>query len=521
MNADMTASAPDRDPVISMEGVSWTYPHADEASLHELDLTVHPGEFVALCGASGSGKSTALRLMNGLIPHFHDNGSLQGTVSVAGVATAMAELDVLGEITGTVLQHPRRQFFTDTVTEELAFAMENLGSPAVQIRERVARSLTELAGSIPVDQRLRDLSGGQQQQVAIAAATTHAPGILLLDEPSSNLSFDAVQRLTQTLAELKEAGVAIVVAEHRLRYLQDLVDRIVVMRGGRIDLHWNAAEFRAVPDEDLAREGLRGTVRDTAAPEVVATGASIARPGHVSEAEVGLAPGLEVERLRCRLGGRTVLSIDRAVFSAGEVTAIRGRNGAGKSTLARIVTGLQRSSGTVRLDGRTVNRRARQQASAIVMQDVQRQLFTDSVGAEIALAAGTRVPAEDIQNILTALDLDHLTERHPLSLSGGQQQRLVVATVRVAGRRIVVFDEPTSGVDRRHLQSISDQIRQVAAGGAVVLLISHDNDLLALAADRQLTLIPPGKESAERGEKNGPAHMEGSGRSGAASRGPL
>ncbi|MGB4779261.1 ATP-binding cassette domain-containing protein, partial [Microbacterium sp.] len=169
-----------------------------------------------------------------------------------------------------------------------------------------------------------------------------------------------------------------------------------------------------------------------------------------------------------------------------------------------IVTGLQRSAGSVRLDGRVLSRRARQRASAIVMQDVQRQLFTDSVEAEITLAAtdasaagsgvtdAAREPeAPDPAAVLAALDLDALADRHPLSLSGGQQQRLVVAAVRVAGRRIVIFDEPSSGVDRRHLQSISDQITAVAAGGAVVLLISHDDDLLALTADRELVLVPP------------------------------
>jgi energy-coupling factor transport system ATP-binding protein len=124
------------------------------------------------------------------------------------------------------------------------------------------------------------------------------------------------------------------------------------------------------------------------------------------------------------------------------------------------------------------------------MQDVQRQLFADSVRAEIALAADAGTRPADVQDVLAALDLDDVAERHPLSLSGGQQQRLVVATVGVCGRRVVVFDEPSSGVDRRHLGSISDQIRRVAADGAVVLLISHDDDLLALAADRQLSLTP-------------------------------
>lgn len=474
--------------MIRIDHVTWTYPHAEQPSLRNLNLRINPGEFVILCGASGSGKSTALRLMNGLIPHFHEDGVLTGTVTVDGLVTTNAELDAIGLVTGTVLQHPKRQFFTDTAPEEVAFAMENFGFSPEEIRRRVVKTVEDLSVGVPVEQRLRDLSGGQQQQVAIAAAIAHRPSILLLDEPSSNLSSDAVQRLTATLASLKAQGVTIVIAEHRLRYLDDLVDRVIVMRDGAIDVEWPAVQLRAVPDDELAREGLRGVVSTVDLPALPASGASI-----VAGVDASDVPGaeLELEAIRCHLGGRVVLDIDRVAFADGSVTAIRGVNGAGKSTFARIVTGLQRSTGTVVLDGKAMSPRARQRASAIVMQDVQRQLFTDSVRAEIHLAGTDAPEAADTDAVLDALDLAHLAERHPLSLSGGQQQRLVVAAVRVAGRRIIVFDEPSSGVDRHHLRSIADQIRRLAANGAIVLLISHDDDLLALAADRQLTLAPP------------------------------
>lgn len=482
--------------MVRIDDVTWTYPGADAPSLESLSLHIEPGEFVVLCGASGSGKSTALRLINGLIPHFHEDGVLSGRVTVDGIVTADADLDRIGLAAGSVLQHPRRQFFADTAAEEIAFAMENFGFPPERIRQRVGSAMEDLAGAMPIDERLQRLSGGQQQQVAIAASSAHEPRILLLDEPSSNLSADAVARFVEELTRLKASGLTIVIAEHRLRYLQHLADRVIVMRDGRIDQSWSSVEFGEVPDEELAREGLRGDIPTTRLPHLPATGASVARPAAPSAAPREPSPGsLELEGVRCRLGGRTVLDLDRAVFPAGEVTAIRGVNGAGKSTLARVVTGLQRSAGTVRLDGRPLSRRRRQRASAIVMQDVQRQLFTDSVAAEIELAAlenrdGSGGPT-DTAAVLASLDLAHLADRHPLSLSGGQQQRLVVAAVRLAGQRIVIFDEPSSGVDRRHLQSISDQIREVAVSGAVALLISHDEDLLALAADRQLELIPP------------------------------
>ncbi|WP_053386205.1 ABC transporter ATP-binding protein [Leucobacter japonicus] len=472
---------------------TWTYPHADTPSLDRLSLQITPGEFVVLCGASGSGKSTALRLLNGLVPHFHDEGALSGEVTVQGLDTVAVELDAIGLVTGTVLQHPRRQFFTDSAPEEIAFAMENFGFPPAEIRTRVGRALARIDGFVPVGERLQRLSGGQQQQVAVVAATAHAPQMLLLDEPSANLSTDAVARLAATLAELKQRGVTIVVAEHRLRYLEELVDRVVVMRSGRIDAQWSAAEFRAVSDETLASEGLRGRVRFAEVPVLAASGRSVATTSVGTDAPESDG-ALVLDDVRVRFGARTVLDIDRLAIPAGSVTAFRGINGSGKSTLVRAIVGLQRASGTISLDGRVLSARARQRASAIVMQDVQRQLFTESVSAELELAAqlrdGSPPDAAELDALLRSLDLDALADRHPLSLSGGQQQRLVIAAARVAGRRVVVFDEPSSGVDRRHLQSIAEHIRAVAAEGAVVILISHDEDLLALAADQQVTLRP-------------------------------
>lgn len=472
--------------MITLSDVSWTYPHADSPTLRDIDLHVAAGEFVVLCGASGSGKSTALRMMNGLIPHFYDDGVLTGSVSVCGIDTLNAHVDDVGLHTGTVLQHPRRQFFTDSVRDEVAFAMENFGFNVEEIRARVNQTVASLAQVLPVGQPLHYLSGGQQQQVAIAAATAHSPRAVLLDEPSSNLSYDAVTRLTATLARLKAAGVTIVIAEHRLRYLQDLIDRVVVMRDGGIDVVWTADQFRCVSDEELQREGLRGRVRSVELPALPAVGQSVVTSA--AAAEVPAPEALELEGIRCRLGGRIVLDLERVAFPAGAVTAIRGANGSGKTTLARIVTGLQRSAGTVRLGTKTLSLSARQRMSALVMQDVQRQLFSETVAGEIELAATGTDPKPDTHAILSALDLDNLATRHPLSLSGGQQQRLVIAAARVSGRRIVVFDEPSSGVDRRHLQSISEHIRALAAGGAVVLLISHDEDLIAQAADHQITL---------------------------------
>jgi energy-coupling factor transport system ATP-binding protein len=495
--------------VIELKDVRWTYEGGDDAVLDGLNLRIGRGETVVVCGPSGSGKSSALRLMNGLVPHFHD-GTLQGEARVDG--EPITDLAQVGRVTGTVLQQPRRQFFTDAIDTELAFALENFGAPAPRIRARVAEVVAEF-GLTDLGGRLRELSGGQQQRVACAAAVTHGPPVLLLDEPTSNLSPQGIADLTAILGHLKERGTTLVIAEHRLHYLRDVADRIVVLQNGRVQKEWTSAEFPGLTEEMLREEGLRSL--DTPArprmPRAFAHGPSIeagenrppdetpvarrhpAGEDHdaVATATAPHAPGsgVTLRGIRCTFRGRPVLDIAEAQLPRGTITAVTGANGAGKTTLARILAGLQRHAGQVLHDGRPLSRSQRQRESVIVMQDVERQLFTDSVTAELRLGA---LPerADHAATVLADLDLDTLGDRHPLSLSGGQQQRLVVATARLSGRRIVIFDEPSSGVDRRHLRSMTAAMRDVAAAGAVVVLISHDADLLDLAADQELRLRP-------------------------------
>ena len=490
--------------MIAVADASWRYAASSEPTLEHIDLAVEPGEAVALCGASGSGKSTLLRMMNGLIPHLHE-GSLSGGVTVAGLDVAASPLEEIGRRTGTVLQHPRRQFFTATAVEETAFAMENFGTAPERIRARVDAVMRRLGIHDLADRPLAHLSGGMQQRVAVAAALAHEPGLLLLDEPSSNLSADAVENLAGVLRELRRLGITIVLSEHRLHYLAPVVDRFVLLERGRVAREWSAEQILALSDADLAAHGLRDirAPATTTLPAVVAHGASIAAGG--PDDGTGIPPATPELRPACggketesgTLRGRTVLSIDDAFFPAGRVTAICGPNGAGKTTLARTIAGLQRHSGSICLDGAELSRRERLRCTAIVMQDVQRQLFTDSARAELRLSAsqaGSGAGALDdaeADRLLDEFDLLPHAEQHPLALSGGQQQRLVIAATRCTRARIVIYDEPSSGVDRRHLESIARAIGDSARGGAVVLLITHDEELLAAAADARLDLHRP------------------------------
>lgn len=477
--------------MIELENVGWAYNTggmdgaggAAAPGLRDLDLTVGRGETVLLCGPSGCGKSSVLKLVNGLIPHFHE-GTLTGKVTVDGVPVPDTPIDRVGRLTATVFQNPRTQFFAGDVTSEIAFALENAGLPAADIERRVRSAADALDVGGLLGRDLGGLSGGQQQQVACAAAKAIDPEVYLFDEPTSNLSAAAIDRITALVRRLRADGRTILIAEHRLYFLKGLVDWVVVMRDGAITGRFTGAEFWRLPAATRREMGLRSLER----PEpprlpTVAAGPS-PRPGPAPD-----AGGLEIRDVRFAYGDTPVLDIGGLRFPSGTVTALTGPNGAGKSTLARAVCGLLKPGGSFVLDGAPMPARRRLRASYIVMQDVNRQLFTDSVETEMRLGAraGELDPAR-IDRQLAESDLDGARERHPLALSGGQKQRLVVATARLTRRRVYVFDEPSSGVDHRHLRSITEVLRSLAAEGAVVIVITHDDELTGLAADRIVTL---------------------------------
>ncbi len=467
-------------PVIEVRDVTVRYRGAEDspASLSHFGLDAAPGTLTVLCGASGCGKSTALRLLNGLVPHFHD-AEVTGSVRVSGADPVAEEIGQAGRTSATVFQNPRTQFFTSDVAGELAFRDENYGLDPDLIRARSARAAEQVGISHLLDRGLHQLSGGELQKVACAQAVAGGTGVLLLDEPTSNLSPRAIDEFAELLGRLKADGRTIVVAEHRLHFLRGLADRVILLDDGRILRRADGDEFFAMGEEERISLGLRTLRRPRPLGGGIATDDA---PG---------TGGLVLENVSFGYRRRPVLRIDRLDLPAGRISAVVGPNGAGKSTLAKVVCGLLRPGrgSRIALDGRPTTVRSRIAASYIVMQDVNRQLFSDSVAGEVSLGLddGRRV---DVDSLLETNSLSQLADRHPQSLSGGQKQRLVIASAMACDKRVYVFDEPTSGVDQRHLVAISAQLRALADAGAVVLVISHDPELLELCADRIVTVRP-------------------------------
>jgi len=473
--------------MIDVRDLSWSFRAADRASLRGVDLTVPQGQTLVLCGASGCGKSTLLRACSGLVPHLHD-GRMSGAVRTAGLDVATIGFEGLGRRIGMVSQHPRRQFFADTVIDELVFASENFGIQPSQIAANLDTVVKQLSLAPLLHRRLSTLSGGQQQRVAIAAALVHQPDLLLLDEPTSNLSASAVSEVVDALAAVKATGTTMVIAEHRLHTVAAIADRLMVISDGVVEREWDPFLPTAIHDGELAAHGVRSlSVSAPTIPSAVAWGAGVTgSTGSVSEPR----PGVNVRDLTCTADGRTVLDIEYAEFPRGAVTAVVGDNGVGKSTLLRVLAGLQRHRGRVGLDGVAVSRRQRRALTAMVHQDASRQLFFASVASEVAeFAAG--ISPESVADVLDRFGLGSMADRHPLALSGGQQQRLVMAATSSSDRDVLLFDEPSSGVDRRNLDALVHVMVEAARRGAVVILVTHDDDLLARAADRRLELTAP------------------------------
>ena len=301
------------------------------------------------------------------------------------------------------------------------------------------------------------------------------PKLYILDEPTANLDRETIERLHDQIAYLKSRGHTILIAEHRLYFLADLIDRAVYLRDGIVERIWSGAEFRRLAETERIALGLR-----TLTPTQVTLPPSRA---------AGEQDGLSVEGLSCRYK-REPPVFQNLSFSArpGEVLAVTGDNGVGKSTLSRCLCGLMReSAGTIRLNGRILGAKQRQRIAYCVMQDVNHQLFSDSVWGECQLAM-EGLSDQRIQEVLERLHLLAFREKHPMSLSGGQKQRLAVATAMLSQKPLLVFDEPTSGLDYARMQEVACCARELADEGRVVLVVTHDREFLQCACDRVLEL---------------------------------
>lgn len=494
--------------MINFKNVSFSYSgeHGTGDGVSEIDLTIKDGEFVVLCGESGCGKTTVTRLINGLAPHFYE-GEMSGSVMIGDVCVNTENLSDIAALTGSVFQNPKSQFFNLDTTGELVFGCENLGIPREQIQQRLEKTKRDLQLDNLMDRDIFELSGGEKQQIACASCYTADPRVFVLDEPSSNLDKRAIQRLHRMLTKIKAAGKTVVIAEHRLYYLMDVADRFIYMRSGKIERIFTRDEMKALSESDLTALGLRLTNMESLA--VLARKEDAPRETPVKgstppETQPVSKPALEALDVTCGYGSTRVLDIERLALPEHSIVALIGDNGSGKSTFAQALAGLIPSNGSIAVGGAYLTAEERSKRSFMVMQDVNRQLFADSVLEEVMMNTGAS--AADAEAVLARLGILELKDRHPASLSGGQKQRTAIASALCAKKDVLIFDEPTSGLDRRGMERFGSLLRELQTSAALSLVITHDPELimsccthiLHIENGRVLAFYPLNKAGIER-----------------------
>lgn len=477
--------------ILDAEALTYRYPFCAVPALEKLSFRLRRGEAMLVTGASGCGKSTLLRLLNGLIPN-HFKGTFEGRLTVCGTPCP-APLERLSQNVGTVLQNPDEQFMATTVEEEVALTLEWQCRPREEIIARVGEALRVLDLTALAARSVFGLSSGEKQKAVLAAVIAARADLVVMDEPTANLSPEATEELARLCLRLKALGVTLVIVDHRLYWLRGVLDRLLVLDRGRAVFH---AE-RGAEGEDLLD-------RLAARPEVARWGlrrVDVRRPD-LPPAERFGAPAVTVRGLSFRYAKRDrwIFRDFSATLPRGAITAIVGANGAGKTTFARLLCGLLRpAEGELRYEGRALSRRVVREKAAFVMQQMEIQLYMRTVREELLFSAPRGVPRAERQaqaeRWLTTFGLSSLADRHPQSLSGGEKQRLVIACALMKRPSLMILDEPTSGLDGRNMRIIAEQLARFAAEGGAVLLITHDLELLEQVADCRLTLGTPSRLS--------------------------
>ena len=503
--------------MIHLDRLTYRYPGASDAILRELTLDIAEGEFLLVIGPSGAGKSTLLRCLNGLVPHFY-GGALAGEVRVAGRdPVALGPRGMAGSV-GFVLQDPEAQFVVDRVEDELAFAMENQGIDPIVMRKRIEETLDQLNIAELRRRSVNTLSGGERQRVAIAAVMTLQPGVLVLDEPTSQLDPQAAEEVLDTLVKLNhDLGLTIVLSEHRLERVVQYVDRVLYLPGEgqapildepravlrQVELTPPLITLAKALDWDplplTIKEGRRFARQLSLGAGSSSETAEQGHPAPVSGPDGRLLPAVSVQKLVYSYNGHPALQDVSLDVGRGEFVALMGRNGSGKTTLLKQLVGLLKPDrGEVQITEPGTQHRLDTRQAAVeklievigyVPQNPNALLFSDTVRQELDFTRrGHNLSPGGYDTLLNTLGLAAHAQRYPRDLSVGERQRVALAAILVAEPQILLLDEPTRGLDYQQKAALVDFLQAEKTRGRTIIMATHDVELVARCADRVILL---------------------------------
>lgn len=457
--------------MIDINDVSFVYgEESDNGGVYNINLHIDRGEFIVLTGVSGCGKTTITRIINGLIPNYYE-GQLSGEIRIDNEDMSSKSISQISRKVASVFQNPRSQFFSADSTGELAFQMENRGEDPQKIINKINDIVREFKIESLMGRSLFEMSGGEKQKLACAGVALANADIIVLDEPSSNLDVYSIEELKKTLMKWKEQKKTVIISEHRLYYLKELLDRMLLMENGKIVKEFTHDEAVKLTKDDLNGLGLRTLSLD----ELELDSNSV----DTSNESFDIIPFSFYYK-----NSSTGIDIDSVKIPKKSIIAVVGHNGAGKSTFARCICGLDKKCKVIVKDrDKMLKNKQLLNECFMVMQDVNYQLFTESVADEVIISLSDYKKLDDderedkAKGILDAIHMKEYSDIHPMALSGGQKQRVAIASAILADKEILIFDEPTSGLDFRHMEQTAKLLSSLREK-KTVFIVTHDTELI-------------------------------------------
>lgn len=495
--------------ILRIENLSFAYPGDDTKALKSIDLSVNNGEFIVICGETGCGKTTLLKMLKQeLTPH----GILSGNILYCGVEVSKLSERTSAEEIAFVLQNPEEQIVTDKVWHELAFGLENLGMPNPFIRRRVGETASYFGIEEWFNKDTHELSGGQKQMLNLAGVLALSPKLLILDEPSSQLDPIAAGNFIATLQKLnRELGLTILLTEHRLEEVFPIADRVIVMENGRILFD---GEPRKVGDRLRGHRmaaGLPSAMRlyqglniSCPCPLTVKEGREFLSTHFTDKKGILFAPSLspcgektvELKDVWFRYNKNepnTLKGLELKIYQ-GERYFILGGNGTGKTTVLNVIAGLNRAyRGKVIINGKSIEKykgnSLYRNSIAYLPQNPQTVFLKETVGEDYedicrVMGYGSDESRRIIDAALEKTGTGHLLTKHPYDLSGGEQQKCALAKMLLLKPKILLLDEPTKGIDAFSKQAFAGILRQLKEDGLTIVTVTHDIEFAAVNADR-------------------------------------